>query len=808
MAQRLTWQNVAAPDFSAAAQIMSQAGKQIEQGTGNIADLFADARKRQIDTRSSEAIGKLAGIDGSGNADAILQQVLASTAPKDRNDSLNAAIYGAQTNALGLDNTRSQINTREEKLALARNEDGRANTRLGMDQTTFNRRIENEDAENSFARAYAGALGQGTGSNFDFSKYTTGGAATRDTAIAGMRPEMQDGLAELMTAADNELGGGLQIYSGYRSPEHQASLVSQNMGKYGFSSKDRAAWEADVASMGAEAAGEKWRPQMRANGLTKWVAMPGGSKHQSGQAADLMYNGTRLDQAPKKVQDWVRQNASRFGLSVPMSHEPWQVETADARGGIRGTSVSELMPEGGRFTFDQMTKFQDRLGQDQTAAEAAVTERMRNRVQEQVYSRVKELGPNQPLQTLRNEILGSDMSPVEKEMFLQEATRILGENEGYFSPLSTSALETQEVQYEVSDIMGTIDVYNTAAEIYNPSAAQYGDITLNGNAVDATGEDGTPRINNSGSLAAQVAELESVLATEDDPRPIDRDSLLAAVQRISENTGLPSQVVMSAAKNSLTNASWLNNKITVDEDILLGNLSPYLTNGRGDPAALERAASSHRQREKLTADADRITSQMDAIATEHAVFSDRPDSPEVRERLKVLGDQYNAQLAELRKIQEQARSAAGVFDQPEADQDDPAAELLRSVTGGRGQTAPAPLQPGTQTPGGNAIDPQGTGFDQFVDRQQMTNEINRGVSEITTGLALGGGAVGPRVFSQIADFFTATPTEAASNRADRATRTEALKWFQSTEARNVLRRDPLLMVEAEDDPVAFWRKYK
>lgn len=807
MAQRLTWQNVAAPDFSSAARIMSQAGQQIEQGTGNIADLFADARKRQIDTRSSEALGMLAGIKGSDNADAILQQVLASTAPKDRNNVLNTVIAGTQSHALGLDNTRSKINTRETQLGLNQNADSRATTRLGMDQTIFNRRIENEDAENAFARAYAGALGEGAGSNFDFSRYTTGGAASRDTAIAGLRPEMQNGLAQLMTAADNELGGGLQIYSGYRSPEHQASLVSQNMGKYGFSAEDRAAWDADVASMGAEAAGKKWRPQMRANGLTKWVAMPGGSKHQSGQAADLMYNGARLDQAPKEVQDWVSQNAGRFGLAVPMSHEPWQVETANARGGILNAEVSGLLPAGGRFTFDQMTAFQDRLGADQTAAEAAVTEQMRSRVQEQIYARIQELGPNQPLQSLRNEILGSNMSPVEKEMFLQEATRITGENEGYFTPLSGSALETQEVQHEVNDIMGTIDVYNSAAEIYNPSASQYGDVTLNGASVDATGDDGTPRINNSGSLAAQVAELESVLATEDDPRPIDRDSLLEAVQRISANTGLPAQVVMSAAKNSLTNASWLNNKITVDEDILMGNLSPYLTNGRGDPAAMERAASAHRKREQLSADASRITSQMDAIATEHAVFSDRPDSPEVRERLKVLGDQYNSQLVELRKIQEQARTAAGVFDQPEAEQDDPAGDLLRSVVGGE-RSAPAPLQTGVQTPGGNSIDPQGTGFDQFVDRQQVTSEIAQGVSGITTDLAINGGAVGPRVFGQIADFFTVTPTEAASNRADRATRTEALKWFQSTEARNILRRDPLLMVEAEDDPVAFWRKYK
>ena len=806
MTQRITWQNVAAPDFSAAAQIMSQAGQQIEQGTGNIADLFADARKRQIDTRSSEALGKLAGIDGSGNADVILQQVLASTAPKDRNAALNAAIYGTQSNALGLDNTRSQINTREGQLALARNADGRAATRLGMDQTSFNRRIENEDAENAFARAYAESLGQGSAFSSFIDSQESGGASDQYDTLYGHRnrdngvrvSQMTIGEAGRFSATDGAYG---------QSVKGEIGRVATPMGKFQIVGSTLRKMQSDLGlpdnlpfSPAVQEQMGMYLAQQRVNGPRTIESMREGLRNEWEGFKNL--SNEELDSIIAEVRNAPPVNRD----SIIAAGQGAQGQERPA--GIRGSTVSSLLPEGGRFTFDQMTKFQDRLGKDQTAAEAEITEQMRTRVQEQVYARIQELGPNQPLQTLRNEILGSNMSPVEKEMFLQEATRILGENEGYFSPLGTSALETVEVQHEISDIKGTIDVYNTAAEIYNPSAAQYGQITVNGAAVNAAGEDGTPRINNNGSLASQVAELESVLATDDDPRPIDRDSLLAAVQRISENTGLPAQVVMSAAKNSLTNASWLNNKITVDEATLMGNLSPYLTNGRGDPAALERAASSHRQRERLSADADRITSQMDAISMEHSVFMDRPDSPEVRERLKVLGEQYNTQLAELRKVQEQARAAAGVFDQPETGQDDPVKEFMDSITNKGGNVPLAPLKTDTVTPKGNAIDPEGTGFEQFVDSQQIQSEMAGSLSNITTGLALDGGAVGPRVFGQIADFFTATPAEAASNRADRATRTEALKWFQSTEARNVLRRDPLLMVEAEDDPVAFWRKYK
>lgn len=805
MAQRITWQNVAAPDFSSAAQIMAQAGQQIEQGTGNIANLFAEARKRQIDARSAEALGKLAGITGSGNADAILQEVLASTAPKDRNDVLNATIYGTHTNALGLDNTRSQINTREGQLALARNADSRATTRLGMDQTLFNRRIENEDAENAFTRAYAQALGEDSAFSAYIGHTESGGGADQYDTLYGHRNRQNGVRVSQMTIG--EVGRFASADGAYgQSVKNEIGRVATPMGKFQIVGSTLRRLQRDLGlpdnlpfSPAVQEQMGLYLAQQRVNGPRTVEGMREGLRNEWEGFKNL--SNEELDVIINEIRN--SPQVSRESIIAAGSGQ-----TQQRPAGILNTTVSSLLPEGGRFTFDQMTKFQDRLGQDQTAAEARITEDMRNRIQEQLYTRIQELGPNQPLQTIRNEILGSNMSPIEKEMFLQEATRILGENEGYFTPLAGSALESREVQNEISDIMGTIDVYNAAAEIYNPSAAQYGDITLNGTSVNATGEDGTPRINNSGSLASQIAELESVLATEEDPRPIDRDSLLAAIQRISDNTGLPAQVVMSAAKNSLTNASWLNNKITVDEDILLSNLAPYLTNGRADPSALERASSAHRKREQLSADASRITSQMDAIATEHAVFSDRADTPENRERLQQLAKQYNTQLSELRNIQEEARSAAGVFDQPIPEPEDPAGDLIRSVVNNNNQERVVPIETGVETPNGNTVDPEGTGFEQLVDRQQISLEVSKSLSEITTDLALDGGAIGPRMFNQITDFFTATPAEAAANRADRQTRNEALNWFQSVEARNILRRDPLLIVEAEDDPIAFWRKYR
>ena len=135
-------------------------------------------------------------------------------------------------------------------------------------------------------------------SEFDWSQYLIGGA-TRPDAISGLDPRMQNALRSFMVAAPE----GLQIYSAYRSPELQAQLYENALAKYGSPEAAR-----------------------------KWVAPPGSSQHNHGRAADLKYDGTRLDQAPEWVREWVRENAGAYGLDVPMEWEPWQVELAGARG--------------------------------------------------------------------------------------------------------------------------------------------------------------------------------------------------------------------------------------------------------------------------------------------------------------------------------------------------------------------------------------------------------------------------------------------------------------------------------------------
>lgn len=134
---------------------------------------------------------------------------------------------------------------------------------------------------------------------FDWSRYAVGGAAARPDSFTGLDQAYASRVADMLTAADAELGpGALKITSAYRSPELQAQLYQDAIAKYGSEQAAR-----------------------------KWVAPPGRSKHNSGLAVDFANSqGSLLRDADSREAQWIAQNAGRFGLSVPMSWEPWQVE--------------------------------------------------------------------------------------------------------------------------------------------------------------------------------------------------------------------------------------------------------------------------------------------------------------------------------------------------------------------------------------------------------------------------------------------------------------------------------------------------
>ena len=159
----------------------------------------------------------------------------------------------------------------------------------------------------------------------DWSPYLVGGA-TRPDAISGLDPRFASSVWDMLQAAEAD-GLNLRITSAYRSPEVQARL-----------------WENALAKYGSEQAARKW------------VAPPGKSKHNKGVAVDFAGPGGLLRDANSPEAQWIAANAARFGLDVPMSWEPWQVEMAGARGQAPQNALAgQMTPETG--SYDRMAQF-------------------------------------------------------------------------------------------------------------------------------------------------------------------------------------------------------------------------------------------------------------------------------------------------------------------------------------------------------------------------------------------------------------------------------------------------------------------
>lgn len=122
----------------------------------------------------------------------------------------------------------------------------------------------------------------------DWSGYIVGGA-TRPDAISGLNDNLSMAIWQMINDAPPEVRQQIKLTSGYRSPEVQAGLYEAAVKKYG---KD---------------------------GAGKWVAAPGKSNHNHGNAVDFKY----LDDTAK---EWVHANAPKYNLHFPMDWEPWHVE--------------------------------------------------------------------------------------------------------------------------------------------------------------------------------------------------------------------------------------------------------------------------------------------------------------------------------------------------------------------------------------------------------------------------------------------------------------------------------------------------
>lgn len=186
------------------------------------------------------------------------------------------------------------------------------------------RRVEPSMPVDRPTRTAVAAIEQAAPS-WDWSQYATGGAAARPDSFTGLADPFSRALQSMLADAPEDVR--INITSAYRSPETQERLWKDALAKYGSESEAR-----------------------------KWVAPPGRSQHNHGNAVDLKY----LSPA---AQAWAHENASRYGLAFPLGNEPWHLELGTARGGpVLAYNASPQpappAPQGGGFWANPLQSLQ------------------------------------------------------------------------------------------------------------------------------------------------------------------------------------------------------------------------------------------------------------------------------------------------------------------------------------------------------------------------------------------------------------------------------------------------------------------
>ena len=146
----------------------------------------------------------------------------------------------------------------------------------------------------------------GSASEFLRSKLAPG-YEKRVSDVENLAGPMKDRLAAFIAAAE-DAGHDIRVVSGHRDAQRQAVLWQKALAKYG---------SAEIAR--------------------RYVAPPGGSTHQSGEAVDLQYQdrGAGLGGKRTAAVEWAHKNAAKFGLHFPLGHEDWHIEPTEARQGGR-----------------------------------------------------------------------------------------------------------------------------------------------------------------------------------------------------------------------------------------------------------------------------------------------------------------------------------------------------------------------------------------------------------------------------------------------------------------------------------------
>ncbi len=199
--------------------------------------------------------------------------------------------------------------------------------------------------------------------------------------ISGMSSSFEGKLEKMLADLPKELAGQITINSGFRSNERQAQLWQEALQKYGSVAEAR-----------------------------KWVAPPGNSQHNKGNAADLGYGNDAARQ-------WAHDNASKYGLQFPLGNENWHIEDADARGKDVADKTKELEQRGKAYDdiVAKARQYIEAEGTEQQAISLSSESAARLRYEQQLLNEARQAGLDlSPQQTSALKQFAAEMASAEE----------------------------------------------------------------------------------------------------------------------------------------------------------------------------------------------------------------------------------------------------------------------------------------------------------------------------------------------------------------------------------------------------------
>lgn len=806
----LTWRNVAAPDFTPAAQILSNAGQSLDNGFSGIGGVFQGIRDGQIDKRSNEALGRLAQVKGPGDVDAALAAVLSSTAPGDRNNELNSAIANLRGTAFGYDAKRASINS-------VRSSTANVNAAAGRVQTTFDRGILRQDQEAEFARSYANLAGQPSSFSAHIARNESGGAADQYDTLFGHRNRGNGVKVSNMTIKEaSDFASPSGSYA--TSVKGEIGRVATPMGKFQIVGttlrklQDNLGLPDDVPfSPAVQEQLGLYLAQQRVNGPRSMEAAREGLRNEwegfknlSNAELDDIINETR-SQAPVTRETVL---AAASGGQAP-SNAPQSTEGSPTA--LQAVSVGDLLPDNSLLTFDQVTGFIDRREQDVAKEKSEADIQIRESIKTDVFDMIKGLGTN-ALSEGKDLILNSDLPAKQKEIYLQELSKVVSENQEYFQvgeKGSGPSLINEEDQSTVDELLGQITDNESVSQVFDPASTNLARVE------GTVGEDGQVTGGSAGGtdMATQLAALSKQFTDEDGNSQIDIRETAGLVQQLATQTGLPVEMIMGAVPNAINKGGWFKDNVDVNYQNLLRELQPYIgADGRADPQAVRRVKQQGRERERITQQATNIRQKLAKLDQDFSVIARREDTPQNREKVRQMQAQKNDLISQLQGLVIQSNLTNEVPERGEPVADggqgpdsliQASTNLLRSRPDSLNTTRPS-LPDQVETPRGRVVDPEASQFDQIKNRVLGEAEISSELSRIQVLL---GGQSSPaaKLLGGAADFFRPSAV-AKANAASRQKKSEALKWYQSVEAKQMFLSRPDLLEIAKEDPISFFGK--